>query len=238
MNFDGYARQYDEGLRRGIRLSGEDADFFARGRLAAARAYFARVGIRPGRILEFGCGIGNHVGILREFWPGSDITGLDISEESLAVARERWRGDGIRFLTPEAFRAGAVAPVDWVFCAGVMHHIPPAARDDALGLVRDLLAERGVLTVFENNPFNPGARLVMRRIPFDRGAVMVNPYRLRSKLRALGFEEVSCRFLFVFPRPLAFLRGLEPRLEPLPLGAQYGVFARWKGANASRSRRG
>jgi hypothetical protein len=73
----------------------------------------------------------------------------------------------------------------------------------------------------------------MRRIPFDRGAVMVNPFRLRSTLRSMGFEEVSCRYLFVFPRPLAFLRPLEARIEALPLGAQYGAFA--QRISASRS---
>jgi len=66
----------------------------------------------------------------------------------------------------------------------------------------------------------------MHLIPFDRDAVMVNPYRLASTLTGLGYADVSSRFLFIFPRPLAFLRPLERHLSRLPLGAQYGIFAR------------
>ena len=33
----------------------------------------------------------------------------------------------------------------------------------------------GYFALFENNPWNPGARLVMRRIPFDRDAIMLSP---------------------------------------------------------------
>ena len=33
----------------------------------------------------------------------------------------------------------------------------------------------GVLALFENNPWNPGTRLVMKRIPFDRNAQTISP---------------------------------------------------------------
>ncbi len=226
MNFDRYARQYDLELEKGIRLSGEGKEFFARGRLEAVRAWFAAEGLAPARALEFGCGVGTNLAALREIWPATEIVGLDVSEASLETARERHGAAGARFMTPEAFRRGGEAPADWVLCNGVLHHVPVEARPATLAFMRDLLAPGGSLTIFENNPYNPGARLVMRRIPFDRDAVMVRPSWLRARIAALGLGKPVCRYLFVFPRFLQLLRPLEPTLAGLPIGAQYGVFAR------------
>ena len=80
--------------------------------------------------------------------------------------------------------------------------------------------------MFDNNPLNPGARWVMSRIPFDRDARMVSSYRVARLARRCGFVEVRSRFFFLFPRGLRALRGLEPYVEHLPLGAQYCVFGR------------
>jgi hypothetical protein len=44
-----------------------------------------------------------------------------------------------------------------------------------------------------------------------------------------GFEVRRTDYLFVFPRLLKALRGLEPALARAPLGAQYQVLCR-KGA--------
>jgi len=231
MNFDRYARQYDEALGMGLRLSGEGKDYFARGRVEAVRAWLADSGGAPERVVEFGCGVGTNVAALRAIWPALDIVGLDVSEESLEAARERHGATGARFMTPDAFRRAGEGPAGWVLCTGVLHHVPPAERPAALAFMRDLLAPGGCLTIFENNPYNPGARLVMRRIPFDRDAVMVRPGWLRAQMAALGLEQPACRYLFVFPRFLSALRFLEPALSPLPLGAQYGVFARRQGSS-------
>jgi SAM-dependent methyltransferase len=231
MNFDRYARQYDEALDRGLRLSGEPKEYFARGRLEAARAWFAARRFSPARAVEFGCGVGTNVAAVRALWPRAEITGLDVSEASLEAARERHAASGARFMTPEAYRRTGSEGADWVLCTGVLHHVPPGERGAALGFMRDLLRPGGCLTIFENNPYNPGARLVMRRIPFDRDAVMVRPGSLVREVRALGFADTSCRYLFIFPRFLRALRPLEARLAALPLGAQYGVFARQAGGS-------
>ena len=225
MTFDQYATDYDTHLNRGIRLSGEDKEYFARGRLHLVRDFFTRSGFEPRRILEFGCGVGTNLGIMRDFWPKSDLVGLDLSQASIAIARERLGSRGVRPMTPDEYRLGDEGPVDWLFCNGVLHHVPMAERGSVLLRIRDLVREGGALTIFENNPLNPGTHLVMRRIPFDRGARMLRPYSLRSRLRSLGFAQVTCRFLFFFPRFLAFLRPMEPHLVHLPFGAQYGVFA-------------
>ncbi len=80
--------------------------------------------------------------------------------------------------------------------------------------------------MWENNPWNPGTRYVMSRIPFDRDAVTLTPREARALVRANGFDIVDTTFLFIFPRALRWLRALEPPLARLPFGAQYQVLCR------------
>jgi SAM-dependent methyltransferase len=225
VTFDRYASEYDAHLEKGIKLSGEGREFFALGRLEAVKAFLAGAQIQPQRVLEFGCGTGANLAVIRDLWPGAEVAGVDTSRESLAVARARLSSRSVRLLSAEEWVEGAAGGFDWVFCNGVFHHIAPADQDAAVTFVRGCLRPGGLFTLFDNNPFNPGTHLVMRRIPFDRDARMINPYRLQTRLRRLGFERVSCRFLFVFPRPFSALRRLERPLERWPFGAQYGIFA-------------
>jgi SAM-dependent methyltransferase len=113
-----------------------------------------------------------------------------------------------------------------VFCNGVFHHILPGDRVAALDTIYSSLRSGGVLAFWENNPWNPGTRYIMRRIPFDRNAIALSPSAARSLLRKRGFEVLRTDFLFFFPRLLAWLRSFEPGLVHLPLGAQYQVFCR------------
>ena len=82
----------------------------------------------------------------------------------------------------------------------------------------------------ENNPWNPGTRWVMRRIPFDRDSIPIALPEARRLLREVGFEILASDALFFFPRILRWLRPLERPLVALPLGAQYLVLARKPGA--------
>jgi hypothetical protein len=84
----------------------------------------------------------------------------------------------------------------------------------------------GVFALWENNPWNPGTRYIMSRVPFDKDAITMTPPETRRLLRATGFEIVRTDFLFVFPHLLRVLRPLERLLARLPLGGQYLVLAR------------
>jgi SAM-dependent methyltransferase len=109
---------------------------------------------------------------------------------------------------------------------GVFHHIAPDQRVAALHLIRDALRPRGQFAFMENNPWNPGTRLVMSRIAFDADAIPVSVLEAKRLLQASGFDHLSApRFLFWFPRWLAVLRVLEPHLVHLPLGGQYYFLA-------------
>ena len=129
----------------------------------------------------------------------------------------------MRFCTPGEFREEKAGDLGYV--NGVFHHIPAAQHAGWLRHFHRILRPQGTLVVFDNNPFSLPARWVMKRIPFDKDALMVNPYRFSKLMAACGFTPARRRFYFIFPHLLRFLRPAEPLLAVLPLGAQYVLFA-------------
>lgn len=222
--FDAFASRYDEALHRGLSATGESADYFARGRIDWVAHRLAQLRSQPRAVLDFGCGTGSSVPHLLRLTGCSRVHGVDVSEASLEVARAAHGSTTVTFDTPDA----AIAPgmFDLAFCNGVFHHIPLAERASAVGTVWRALRAGGLFAFWENNPWNPGTRYVMSRIPFDRDARTLSPPEARRLLRASGFEVVLTDFLFIFPAFLSALRWLEHRLTALPLGGQYLVLAR------------
>ena len=215
------AAEYEAMLNAGIGLSGESQQFFIEGRVMDLKSQLSSA---PRRILDFGCGVGTTCGYLGRVFPEAQIVGADLSEAAIAHAREQYGSDRVHF-TNLCNLTGS-GPFDLCYVNGVFHHVLPDERQRTLQLIREYLVPGSHLAVFENNPWNLGARLVMSRIPFDRDAIPLSSLELRRRLRAAGFEVCQSRFLFYFPKPLATLRVIEPWLVRVPLGAQYCVLAR------------
>jgi SAM-dependent methyltransferase len=221
VEFDQFAGTYDEQLARGVSLSGEGKDYFARGRVDWVRRCLP--GVRPERALDFGCGTGDTAPLLRDVLGARDVLGLDTSAGAIAIANGN-ATPGTRFGVLE--QARPEGDVDLAYCNGVFHHIVPEQRAAAVRWVYDALRPGGWFAFWENNPWNPGTRLVMSRIPFDRDAIPLSALEARRILREGGFEVASVHFMFIFPRALSALRGLEAPLARLPLGGQYQVLCR------------
>ena len=221
--FDGYAADYEEALACGLRLTGEGRQHFAERRVAWLRRKLERLGITPGFVVDFGCGDGATLPILADLLSPRQLVGLEPSiaclERARAATQRRWAVVG-----PDKFEHRG--EVDLIYCNGVMHHVAPADRPGMLGLLREMLRPGGLLALWENNPWNPGTRWVMRRIPFDRDAVPVPSTVARSLLGRCGFSVLGIDYLFLFPRALRWFRGLEIPLRGLPLGGQYLALAR------------
>jgi len=223
--FDRYAEEYDAALAQGLSVSGEDKNYFARGRIAFLVTCLARLSIEaPQSVLDLGCGTGSATPFLRDLLHAESVLGVDVSAASLAVARRDFGGERARFLLPG--EAPPNADKDLAFCNGVFHHIPPAERPAAVQYVAASLRPDGLFAFWENNPWNPGTRYVMDRCPFDGDAETLTPPEARALLRAGGLEIVRTDFLFLFPRALRALRPLEGMVSRLPLGAQYQVLCR------------
>ena len=221
--FDAFSQSYEEALHRGISVSGEDSTFFARGRLLHLAQLLAgrRAGVDS--VVDFGCGVGNSLPLIRELLSASHVTGIDVSSDSIAMARQRFPCEGFHLTTCDQLADSA--RFDVAFCNGVFHHIPLCERSESARWVHEHLQPGGLFAFFENNPLNPGTRYVMSRIPFDREAITLLPHQARRLLRSAGFEIVLTHYLFFFPKALAWFRPLEPALRRVPLGAQYLVLA-------------
>jgi SAM-dependent methyltransferase len=210
-------------LQSGVGLSGEDRRFFILGRV---RELIARLpaGWSPSRVLDFGCGIGTATDHLATVFPTSPVVGVDLAEKAISYARERYGSDRVKFEHLSVLRN--LPRFDLCYVNGVFHHIASENRAEALALIRNSLAPGGYLALFENNPWNPGTRMVMNRIRFDRDAIPIAPPALKSLVIEAGFRPCQgLRFLFYFPRALAAFRFTEPLLVHVPLGAQYYCLA-------------
>jgi SAM-dependent methyltransferase len=224
IDFDEYASEYDEALDEALNVSGEDKDYFARGRVQWLAGLLQRRGFRARTILDFGCGTGSAVPHLQKILASERVLGVDVSARSIEVARQQHGGSNTEFaLVRDRVPDGSA---DLAFCNGVFHHIPVAERVAAVAYVRDSLRPGGLFALWENNPWNPGTNYVMSRCRFDRDAVTIAPPGARRMLRDGGFEIIRTDFLFVFPRLLRGLRWIEPGVSRLPFGAQYEVLAR------------
>jgi SAM-dependent methyltransferase len=175
-------------------------------------------------MMDYGCGIGSATPAFFDWLPVTLVIGTDISPRSLAVARRMYGSAQARFLLFDDYQPDAT--LDLVYCNGVFHHIPPQDRAAAVAYVARSLRPGGLWAFWENNPWNPGTRYIMRRIPFDRDAVLLVPPDARQLLRAGGFDIVRTDFWFIFPRQLKWCRGLEAPLRHWPLGAQYQILCR------------
>lgn len=224
VDFDLHADTYDDDLNRALAASGEDKDFFARGRVEWLGTCLKRSDEHPRTALDYGCGIGDTSVLLRDLLGVEQLVGLDVSERSLALARERHGEANFRFATFSAYTPSE--SLDLVYCNGVFHHIPMVERDAAVDYIYRSLRPGGLFSLWENNPWNPGTRYVMAQCVFDRDAIRLTAAEAMKRARNRGFEVVSLDYRFFFPRFLSSLRFLESELTSVPLGAQYQVLCR------------
>jgi 2-polyprenyl-3-methyl-5-hydroxy-6-metoxy-1,4-benzoquinol methylase len=208
-SFDRHARGYHEQHAASIKASGESTTYFAEYKLRCLE----RMGAKS-PILDFGCGIGNLTEQLVKTF--RDVHGYDPSSECLRMAEPRVEGATFHH------ELGKVpdAAFETVVVAGVLHHVAPRERGALLGDVRTKLAPGGRVVVFEHNPFNPLTRHAVAKCPFDDDAILLWPWQLRRVVGESGFVDVDLRYIVFFPKFLAALRPLEPKLSRVFVGAQ------------------
>ncbi len=219
-----FGGEYDNMLHRGLKITGEDKHYFAEGRIRDLRSHLPH-DFRPKRILDFGCGIGETTKLLAETFREAEIIGVDTATNALAHAEKIYGSSRISFCSFELFLE--TGTIDLCYTNGVFHHIQPEERAGVLKMIYRWLVLGGYFALFENNPWNLGTRLVMKLIPFDRDAKPLTSSQSRRLLYETGFGYCApARFLFYFPRLLAFLRFSESWMARLPLGAQYYILTR------------
>ncbi|WP_158916227.1 class I SAM-dependent methyltransferase [Caulobacter sp. S45] len=224
--FDQFADEYTATHAANIRMSGEDPEYFARYKIEEVRRRWTETGrAEPRAIMDFGAGIGNSLPHLARLFPGAALTGLDVSEKSLAVADRRFSGiatlvpyDGVEIPLP-------AQSFDLIFSACVFHHIDAAEHAAIFAQLRRLLRPGGLMAIFEHNPVNPATRHIVATCPFDANAVLLSSGELKRSQAAAGFDRIEVAYTGFFPGALRSLRPLERYMARLPIGAQYYTLA-------------
>jgi SAM-dependent methyltransferase len=215
--FDQYAEQYDRVLTEAIPEALNEDGYFSEYKIALMAARLKDS--NPRRILDFGCGAGRSLPYLAQYFPDAELWGYDVSPASLKVAAQRAPATQLFSEWNEI----EDVPFDVIIAANVFHHIPPEQRQTALIKCHVSLADKGQMFLFEHNPINPLTRWIFERCPFDADAQMISLKVALDLAKRVGFISTQHGYTLFFPRPLAFLRGIEPWLKNIPFGAQYYV---------------
>ena len=133
------------------------------GRPQPAVTALARAGLIRGRVLDVGCGTGEHVLLCAGL--GLDVTGVDIADIALRSARRKAdeRGLAARFLRHDARCLDELGEVfDTVLDCLVFHAFPVAVRGAYLDGVRSVLRPRGQLIMLCYSDQQPDDRIPHR----------------------------------------------------------------------------
>src|SRR3974390_2760397 len=86
--FDRFARSYEQDLAESLAATGEGREFYAQKRIDWTAECIERAGYSVRRILDYGCGDGANVPMLHARFRAEHVSGVDLSEESIATARK------------------------------------------------------------------------------------------------------------------------------------------------------
>ena len=218
-SFDPYSKNYNELVDQAIRHTGYDADNLVSAKLYKLKTLFPHLSQKPFQLLDFGCGVGNLFGHLKEFFPNTVYTGVDLSKDSLEKARSRFPADA-NFQEYDSLEWKNFQ-YDLIFSAGVFHHIPHADHAKIINKLYSLLNPEGKLVIWEHNPLNPVTQKIVKDCPFDIEAILIPSKTLKHQFNRASLSNVQIIYTTFFPRFLSFLNFLDPYLGWLPLGGQY-----------------
>ena len=222
VNFDNYADNYDEELKKSMGFFGEENAYFAEYKIRIVKD---NIGCKPLSILEYGCGTGRHMKFLSSYFPEAKVSGCDISRKSIEVAeKENPKSDF--FLIDSENIISRKNDYDLIFISCVFHHIEPPLRKEAIQNVYELMKEGGELFLFEHNVYNPLTLKIVRECAFDKDAVLLPPAETIRLVKGSGLNLIAKKYSLFFPAALKFLRPVEKYLSAIPLGGQYYVHAK------------
>lgn len=173
------------------------------------------------RVLEVGCGIGTDT--INFARAGAWVTAIDLSSESLAIARKRAEifglSDRITFCQANAEELASVVPIrayDLVYSFGVLHHTPHPAR--AIAQIEQYLTPSSEfrLMLYSKNSW----KRIMIDAGFDQpeaqaGCPVVHSYT-HDEIRELlsNFEIVSLNQDHIFPFVVEKYVNYEYEIQP------------------------
>jgi SAM-dependent methyltransferase len=187
------------------------------------------------RVLELGCGTGQHLVALAPAI--GEGVGVDFSPAMIAHARANAGAAGagnLRFVVGDAVAADTgTGPFDAILLLGVIEHLPDRAA--ALASCRDRLAPGGRVVIVAPHPASPA--FLWHRLRHGAPARLfegdrhLSPRDLIRLARSCGLEPEGLHALAGLPRhegegaPPMLVRALIRAAARLPLAAARGTFA-------------
>ncbi len=224
-DFDLYAKNYREIHTKNVqRISGADSYYFAEYKVLILKQYEENKKIR---VLDVGCGDGATALYFLKHFPAFEITGIDVSEESIAVAAARKLANAAFSVYSGNNFPFADETFDLVFIAGVLHHIDTEKHATLIAEVKRVLKCGGTFYLFEHNPLNPFTQYLVKTCVFDKDARLIFASALKKKLLSAGFNISKTAYTIFFPRSWFFkpFLTIEKYLQDIPLGGQYFIRA-------------
>ena len=184
---------------------------------------------RPARILELGCGTGE---LARELATITDaqVTGVDLSAQFIAQARERHHEPNLDFIVADLTReipAAGQERYDAITGNGILHHLY-YHLDTVLPALHRWLRPGGRLIFWEPNLWNPYIWTIFSLAPFRRLAKLepdemaFTSRFIRPKLEQAGFTsiEITTRDFLLPNTPGMLIRpvvAVGDQLDRIPL---------------------
>ena len=167
-------------------------------------SYFASKQIRPGNVLELGCGAGRNAIYLAE--QGCSVVGVDLSEKALEWAKQRTQGMdiNIEWICANIFDVALQEnSFDFIYDSGCFHHIAPHRRSTYLALIQKLVKPNGyfALCSFEKHGQYGGSAMSDEEV-----------YRKRSLEGGLGYTKESLKEIFQSWEEIE-IRSMKPMSE-------------------------
>jgi len=152
--------------------------------------------IYPCKVIDFGCGTGNHAVYLAG--KGFDVTGVDLSETAIRVAENSAARNNVRCTFVAADVLGSLDDVpenfDFAYDWELLHHIFPEERERYVGNVYRRLKEGGryLSVCFGEQNTNFGGRGKYRRTPLGTTLYFSSEVEMRNLFEPY-FEVIDLR---------------------------------------------
>lgn len=228
IDFDAYATSYSDHLAKSINFSGQSHRFFVQAKVDHILRTLPSLGVDPdlARVLDVGCGTGETDVLLAGKF--GELHGIDISEESVSLARRRPETQGVRYTSYDGvtlpYETGSF---DFAFAITVVHHVPPAQWPAFFLELARVVRPGGLVAIYEHNPWNPLTRRVVNNCEFDRDAVLLTSRTARKLMSGAGMSKALNEYILFFPWKNSLTGGLERLIgRVVPFGAQYATYGR------------
>jgi ubiquinone/menaquinone biosynthesis C-methylase UbiE len=220
-DFDRFVSDYRDIHTKNIGLiSGENSFYFSELKIKELSKYETNDNIK---ILDFGCGDGVGEVFLEKYFPAFQITGIDVSGESIKKARKKQLMHTVFQEYDGTHLPYEDSSFDVVYTACVFHHIAKEQQQALINEIYRVLKIGGRFYFFEHNPYNPVTMHLVKTCEFDVGVKLITARKAKKMMKQTGFSRNKIHYIIFFSRHRIFspFLFLEKYFTRLPFGAQY-----------------